>query len=93
MDRARFVEENGTLGNQMGALSGERDYRVYSTSHGVRGDRHPSDRYTPVKKVWIPLTYGSSGTQVRYEIRGSHASSVNLSSHVRAPARAIARLT
>lgn len=49
MDCAGFVEENGTLENQMGALSSERERkRDYISSLSTE----PSpDRYIPVKKV------------------------------------------
>lgn len=61
MDRARFVEENGTLENQMGA--------AVSGGENERGDYHvtpPLIHGTVIrtgiyrsKKSGFPLTYGS----------------------------------
>ncbi|EZA55058.1 hypothetical protein X777_04524 [Ooceraea biroi] len=49
----------------------EGDYRV--TPPPTTASMEPSsDRYIPVKKVWIPAYLRFAGDQVRFEIRRSH---------------------
>jgi len=77
MDCARFVEENGTLENQMGALSGEGERererervekRLSYTPPLILGIYGTVTRtgISRSKKSGFPLAYGD---RVRFEIR------------------------
>jgi len=86
MDCARFIEENGTLENQRGALSlsflhKEREKReqtiVYWYSISNPRNSH-SDRYIPVKKVWNPLLRLERSSKVQDKKIPRSGCSVNL---------------
>lgn len=73
MDCARFVEENGTLENQMSALSKDGRKRDETIVYPTVLSAEPSpDRYIPVKKVWIPACLRFVEDRVRFEIRRSY---------------------